>query len=114
VAYEPSDGSGLWTKRFKGPGSGDDQATASAVDPSGSAISVTGGSYSSTTLDDYATVSYDAVDGTMPWVKRYQRPSNDVASDIVVSPNGSKAFVTGSRRRPASSYDYVTVAYTSV
>jgi hypothetical protein len=114
VAYKASDGSGLWTKRFNGPGSGDDQATAIAVDPSGSAVFVTGGSYSSTTLDDYATVSYDTVDGTTLWMKRYQRPSNDVASDIVVSPDGSRAFVTGSSRRPASSDDYATVAYTTV
>lgn len=111
VAYKASDGSGLWTKRFNGPGSGDDQATAIAVSPSGSAVFVTGVSYSSTTLDDYATVSYDAANGTTLWVKRYQRPSNDVASDIVVSPEGSRVFVTGVSARPATVSDYATVAY---
>jgi WD40 repeat protein len=111
VAYKASDGSGLWTKRFDGPGSGDDKATAIAVNPSGSAVFVTGVSYSSTTLDDYATVSYDAATGTTLWVKRYQRPSNDVAADVVVSPDGSRVFVTGVSARPATVSDYATVAY---
>jgi hypothetical protein len=111
VAYGASDGSGLWTKRYNGPGSEQDQATAIAVSSSGSAVSVTGRSYSSTTLDDYATVSYDAANGTPLWVKRYGGSSDDAANDIVVSPDGSRVFVTGSSSRPASSYDYATVAY---
>ena len=114
VAYKASDGSGLWTKRFDGPAGGDDQATAIAVDPNGSAVSVTGSSFSTTTLDDYATVSYDAVDGSTLWVKRYQRPSGDAASAIATSTDGSTVFVTGGSGRPATSYDYATVAYTTV
>jgi WD40 repeat protein len=114
VAYKASDGTGLWTRRFNGPASGDDRATAIAVDPNGSAVTVTGGSFSATTFDDYATVSYDAVDGSTLWVKRYQRPRGDIPSGIVVSPDGSRIFVTGSSSRPATSFDYATVAYATV
>ena len=45
------------------------------------------------------------------WSKRYTRPGNDFATDLGVSPDGSKVFVTGRSDGPTSGYDYATVAY---
>src|SRR5213078_1899686 len=89
---------------------------------------------------DYATVAYDASNGALLWVRRYNGPANDVAfalgvspdsakvfvsgyiyggstslydyaTSIGVSPDGSKLFVAGYSRGTLSSYDYATVAY---
>jgi sugar lactone lactonase YvrE len=53
-----------------------------------------------------------AVPGERLWLKRFNDPGNgdDVAHAVVVSPNGSTVFVTGSSTGP-SSIDYFTVAY---
>ncbi len=113
VGYKASNGTALWTKRYNGPGNEQDHATAIAASPDGSAVFVTGYSYSSTTLNDYATVAYDGASGTALWVKRYEGANQDEATDLAVSPDGSTLFVTGSSVRPATSWDYATVAYTT-
>jgi TolB-like protein len=103
-------GATLWSKRYTRPGT--DAAYALDVSPDGSRVFVTGGSESSTSQLDYATVAYDASTGATLWSRRYTRPGFDVAYALGVSPDGSKVFVTGSVRRSTSGfYDYATVAY---
>jgi DNA-binding beta-propeller fold protein YncE len=68
----------------------------------------TGGS----TLNE-ATIGGSETPGATQWVKRYNGPGNgdDVANSVVVSPDGTKVFVTGYSLGSSSGYDYGTVAY---
>ncbi len=110
-----STGEPLWTNRYHGPAT-DDEATAVAVDGSGS-VYVTGSS--SGTYTDYATVKYSS-SGVPLWTNRYNGPGNymDRPVAIALDPNGN-VFVTGSstdvNASPDAGYaDIVTVAYSSV
>jgi outer membrane protein assembly factor BamB len=115
VAYDAATGGTLWTKRYDGPGSGPDYASSVAVSPDGATVFVTGDSYSSTTGADYTTIAYAAVTGTTVWTKR-SNPigtpnSDDIASSVGVSPDGSTVFVTGYSEGSAAPFDYLTIAY---
>jgi hypothetical protein len=109
VAYSGA-GVALWTNRFHGPGNGDDNAQAIAMDIAGN-VFVTG--YSATTnpyLYDYATVAYS--NGGAPlWTNRYSGHGNgkDYPPAIAVDGSGN-VFVAGSLNTD-SGYDYVVVAY---
>ena len=79
--------------RYDGPAISTDQATAIAVDGSGS-VYVTGRSYGSGPDYDYATIKYDS-SGQQQWVARYDGPdSNDEATAIAVDGSGN-VYVTG-------------------
>jgi hypothetical protein len=113
VAYDASNGSERWVARYNGPSDGGDSAYALEVSPDGSAVFVTGRSKGSTPYHDYATVAYDASNGSERWVARYNGPGDgqDAAAALGVSPDGSEVFVTGSSDGKTSSEDYATVAY---
>jgi WD40 repeat protein len=76
-------------------------------------VFITGFSVGATSGTDFATVAYNAVTGARLWVRGYNGPVNgdDLASSLVVSPNGGKVFVTGSSQGVTSGDDYATVAY---
>ncbi len=97
-----------WETRYNGPGYGDDQATALAVDGGGN-IYVTGSSYGSSTSSDYATIKYNAA-GIQQWEARYNGPGNylDVATALAVDAVGD-IYVTGSSH--STSPDYTTIKY---
>jgi len=106
-------GDTLWTRRYNGPGNGNDEAYAIAVDDSGN-IYVTGYSdreISAALNQDYATVKYGA-DGTLKWVARYNGPGNsgDVAYSLAVDDSGN-VYVTGRSWGGASDYDFTTIKY---
>ena len=112
LAYRAGTGARLWTTRYDGPANGDDNALAIAVSPGGTKVFVTGESWGSASLPDYATVAYWAGTGARLWTRRYEGPANgyDGARAIAVSPDGRRVFVTGATLGTAS-YDYATVAY---
>lgn len=94
VAYEASNGTKVWARRYNGPLSSHDEANALGVSPDGSSVFVTGYSYGLTQRADYATVGYDASTGARMWVSRYAEPSNENeealgATAVVASPDGS-------------------------
>jgi WD40 repeat protein len=60
VAYKAATGAVVWTKRYNGPASRDDQAYAVAVSPDSTKVLVTGVSDGSTSGEDYATIAYSA------------------------------------------------------
>ncbi len=104
-----ANGTPAWTNRYNGPGNGNEQAVAMAVDSAGN-VFVTGISPGSGTADDYATIKYLA-DGTPAWTNRYNGPLNntDYATSLAVDGAGN-AFVTGLSIGP-NNYDYATIKY---
>jgi hypothetical protein len=106
-----SAGVALWTNRYNGPASFNDEADALAVDSSGN-VFVTGYSHGSGVDSDYATLAYSAA-GVALWTNRYNGQVNgqDQPSGLAIDNNGN-VFVTGfSRGSGANMYDYVTIAY---
>ena len=96
VAYRASTGSQAWVALYHGPG-GDNEGRAVAVSPDGTRLFVIGSSPSPTGLG-YATVAYNASNGTQLWAQTYTSPpqtGSTYASTIRVGPDGSKVFVAG-------------------
>jgi hypothetical protein len=116
VAYDASTGARLWVSRYREPSNENEEAAgaqAVAVSPDGSSVFVTGRNRSLDTANDYATVAYDASSGATLWARRYSptAQSQEAATALVVSPDSSSVFVTGSSGIPPSFSDYATVAY---
>ncbi len=112
VAYNAVTGAQLWASRFNGPGNGIDEAASMAVSPDGTKVFVTGQSQAGS-IDEYATVAYNAATGAQLWVRRYHGPGNgdSRAFSAGVSPDGTRVFVTGTSWGGASRYDFATLAY---
>jgi hypothetical protein len=115
VAYDAVTGEQRWASRYAGEGF----ASAAAVSPDRETVFVTGGSEAADGGMDYLTVAYDAATGTQLWVRRYDGQA-DLATDssvpcaLVVSPDGSTIYVTGTSpgaAGQANNSDYVTIAY---
>jgi hypothetical protein len=81
-----------------------DYASALAIDSAGN-LYVTG------SIDDFATIKYDA-NGNQLWVARYNGLGNgyDVASVIVLDPVGN-VYVTGASDGSGTGFGYATVKY---
>jgi WD40 repeat protein len=111
VAYDAATGAQLWAEHYNGPGNADDEAASVRVSPTGNAVYVTGESWGTAQVYDYATIAYDPATGAPLWVKRYNGPANigGQATAVVISPSGGTVFVTG--QTAAGSGDYATVAY---
>jgi PQQ-like domain len=105
--------SSTWIARYSNKSNSTDIANAIGVSPDGTSVFVTGLSTGSGALNDYATVAYDATTGAQRWVARYDGPghSDDVASSLGISPDGSTVFVTGYSMGADSTYGYATIAY---
>jgi WD40 repeat protein len=112
VAYRAGTGARRWIRRYSGAGKRNDEATAIAISPDGRRVFVTGSTWQPDSLDDYATVAYDAATGAELWVRRFNPRSIEPedATALAVSPDGKTVFVTGQSFGFAS-FDYVTVAY---
>ena len=108
VAYNAATGTMLWSKRYNGPGNGNDIPESVAVSPAGDRVFVTGVASWSARGEAYATIAYNAATGAQLWVQRY---ADGMAFSVAVSPLGDRVFVTGESGFSASGADYVTVAY---
>jgi uncharacterized delta-60 repeat protein len=91
-----SAGQQQWVARYNGPGSGEDQANAIAIDSLGN-VYVTGQTYVGGGMDccDYATIKYNPVGGE-EWVVRYSGPGTggDGAQAIAIDASDD-VYVTG-------------------
>jgi DNA-binding beta-propeller fold protein YncE len=116
VAYDAETGAQLWDRvlsRSHGPPPGDGAAV--AVSPDGARVYVTGGGRYNNLVHtglDYITIAFAAADGRQLWVHRYDPDAHgdDVSTALVVTPDGSKVFVTGRTTTAAGDFDYATVA----
>jgi hypothetical protein len=114
VAYS-SAGAQLWVNRYNGAGNNNDIAKAVAVDGSGN-VYVTGYSYGSRGLPDYATVAYTSA-GVPLWTNVFGGGVNTSYYPAAMSADGSgHVYVTGYSAYWTGSYyirHYTTVAYSS-
>ncbi len=96
--------------RYDGPGNGDDEAQALALDSSGN-VYVTGYSWGSETDFDYATIKHYP-NGDTAWVRRYDGPGNnsDEGKAIAVDDSGN-VCVTGYSYGSGTYSDYATIKY---
>ncbi len=109
IAYSSS-GAPLWTNRYDGPGNGDDEARAIAVDGNGNVL-VTGQSSGSGSSWDYATIKYSNA-GVALWTNRYNGPGNDDDEAWAIAVDGSRnVFVTGGSYEGGVSDAYATIKY---
>jgi hypothetical protein len=98
MKYDTYGNSG-WISEYNGSGNGTDIASAIGiiVNPDNSkSVVVTGKSWGTTETFDYATVRYDISDGSLTQVNTYSMNglSNDIASDIAISPDNN-VLITG-------------------
>ena len=108
-----SPGAQLWVARYDNPGNGG--ATSVVASPNGETVFVTGYTTTTSGLEDYATVAYNAATGAQLWAARYTDPGHttDQAYSVAVSPDGTAVFVTGESLPAAGGEDYATVAYSA-
>lgn len=100
-----------WIARYDSSGTGNEWASAFALDNSGN-VYVTGYSKSSSSYDsDYATVKYDS-SGVEQWIVSYngRGSSYDIATAMAADDSGN-VYVTGYSFGSGSNYDYATVKY---
>jgi hypothetical protein len=111
IKYD-SAGQEQWVARYNGPGNGEDDAVALALDISAN-VYVTGHSYGLGTGEDYATIKYDTA-GQEQWVTRYNGPGNDLDRAAALALDSSaNVYVTGHSYGSGSHHDYATVTYSS-
>jgi WD40 repeat protein len=110
-AFDAATGTQVWFTTYNGGET--DEASAISLSPDGTKVFVTGTSFESDTGYDYATVAYDANSGRKLWASQYNGPrnSNDGATSIDASPDGTRVFVTGYSPGLRTGSDYATVAY---
>ncbi|MFI5252821.1 MAG: T9SS type A sorting domain-containing protein [Bacteroidota bacterium] len=97
-----------WAQMYDGPGHGEDQPTAIAVDDS-MHVFVTGYSMGVGTGFDYATLKYDTA-GNLKWEKRYNgRLGGDDRATGIALYSHTSVYVTGAATD--TSLDFVTLKY---
>ena len=95
VAYDAASGTQLWMTRYRGLGYSD--PASSAVSPDGSRVFVTGFTTPAGACcpDRVATVALDAATGRTLWTQLPFARGAGLGSSVLVSPDGSRVFVTG-------------------
>jgi len=113
VKYYPN-GDTAWVRRYSGPGNGDDNPAAIAVDDSGN-VYMTGYcdsyAFDGWEYTNYATIKYYP-NGDTAWVRIYNSPEDreDVATDLILDDFGN-VYVTGYSYTDISNACYTTIKY---
>src|SRR5947208_2246880 len=97
-------GSQLWVAREESPGSFFQAPKAVGVSADGTKVFVTG-QYAQFGGNFYGTFAYDAATGKRLWFQFYPRVTahpDDHANALVVSPDGTRVFVTGESLGPGT------------
>jgi DNA-binding beta-propeller fold protein YncE len=105
----------LWASRYNGPADSYDRAVDVAASPDGTTVFVIGQSFGPPRVSYYETIAYSALSGAQLWARRYTAGGigHDAPSDVAVSPDGTRVFVTGGTARETSGSDATTIAYTA-
>jgi sugar lactone lactonase YvrE len=110
LAYDAATGERRWVATYSGGGGEESsRGRALALSPDGDTLFVTGWTWCdrcTTPFYGLLTIAYDAATGERRWVARFA--DADSATGLVVSPDGSRVFVTGQTDGGDTS---VTVAY---
>lgn len=111
IKYDPL-GHVVWTRFYDDPAKSRNALRDIRVSKDGS-VYVSGGSRKPLQFDtdDVAVVAYGS-EGTERWVAKYDSPDSlpDVATDLTVSPDGSRIFVTGYSKFLSSNYGALNIA----
>ncbi|NUL83286.1 MAG: SBBP repeat-containing protein [Armatimonadetes bacterium] len=109
IKYDAA-GNQVWSRKFDGPASRDDRATAISVDPQGNCY-VVGYASSQSQGFDYVTLKYSP-SGDLLWARYYNGFSvgHDQAYAVVADPDGG-CFVTGDAWGGLNNVDCVTLRY---
>jgi hypothetical protein len=115
LGYDGSTGVQLWHQDYAGVG-GYDRPNAITASPDGSAVFVTGGSYSKPVLmegaeRDLMTIAYDGGTGKQLWRTQSTGDVHDVGVEAVLSPDGSQLYVVVNNANDGGDIDWAVVAY---
>ncbi|MDQ7878474.1 S8 family serine peptidase [Microbacterium sp. QXD-8] len=110
VAYDLATGEERWATGYGEALT--DVPQSLAVSPDGGTVVVVGNVEGGADMD-YATVAYDLADGEQLWAMRYDGTAHglDVAYDVALTEDGTRAVVAGESRNAETAWDYVTIAY---
>ena len=113
VGYDLATGEERWKAGYGDAGTDVPQAMAVAADEG--RVVVTGNVEGGTGMD-YATVVYDAATGEQVWDARHDGSAHglDVAYDVALTADGTRAVVTGESADSETDSDYLTIAYDMV
>lgn len=113
VKYAPN-GDEVWRSIYDGPDKRADVGLSVVVDPGNTNVFVTGYSYRRTTAGNRAsmvTLMYNAADGAIRWVRRYDGPVNghNEGVSLALDPEGN-VYVSG-WSQGTGSFDFATIKY---
>jgi DNA-binding beta-propeller fold protein YncE len=113
IAYDALTGATLWSRRYGGTPTSQDDGWALRASPDGTTVFVVGSSESSSGGGDYITIAYDAATGEPRWRSRFDSVFHtlDYPKGLAVSPDGSSVFVTGNSLDGVGRVQIATVSY---
>ena len=111
VCYRVFSGTEQWVKRYDGPASRADVASALAIRNKN--VYVTGYSTGVGSSADYYTAAYGMFSGTYKWADRYDGPGSgfDQANDVAACKRTGKVYVTGGSAGAGTKSDFATIKY---
>jgi DNA-binding beta-propeller fold protein YncE len=113
IAFDAHTGNEIWVHRYDSGAADRDyhRGEALALNPDGSRLYVAGSQSSNATSDsDWAVLCFSAADGKLLWAANMP-PGSASASDVAVSPDGSRVYATGDTDSENESSDVLTVAF---
>jgi hypothetical protein len=113
ASYDAITGAQQWVSTYDGPGQGDDIGNTIVSSADSATVVLTGWSKGVTSDYDVVTLAYGSAAGKERWAARYDGPVHgpDHGSSVALSPDGTRAFVTGDSTGKTLSLDYITLAY---
>jgi hypothetical protein len=117
IAYDAATGSQSWIENLAPGGSVRANPAALQVSPDSAEVYVTGAARNSNTGPLYlATVAYRTSTGSRSWTRLENGAGSPEtrASDIGVSPDGTRVFVTGAATGATMADDFATFAYDAI